>query len=85
MIAGCGRETVPAGSERTFELTPQNLEAELVRMTDEKADNHDIPDRLRALKKERWTESVTVTPTLKVRNYGEVEVKDATDGVVRRR
>lgn len=83
-IAGHGRESVPVGSEQTFELPSKELEAELVRVTGEKVDNPEVPEHRRALKKEHWTEPVTVTPTLKVRNYGEVEVRDATDGVTLR-
>lgn len=83
-IRGHGRKKIPAGSERTFELQSQNLKAELVRMTDEKVDNSEVPEHRRALKKERWTETVTVTPTLKIRNYGELEIRDATEGMVHR-
>lgn len=83
-ISGRGRERVDAGSERTFELEPRKLEAQLVRVTDEKVDNSEIPEHLRALKKEYWTEPVTVKPTLKVRNYGTLEVRDATDGITLR-
>lgn len=83
-IAGRGRERVPVGTERTFDFEPRELEAQLVRVTDEKVDNTDIPEHLRGLKKERWTEAVTVKPTLKVRNYGTLEVRNATDGITLR-
>lgn len=85
VMSGAIDDEITAGTERQYELPSHEVEVEVTKTLDEKVDAPSIPESRRARKKDSWTETVTVTPTLKVANFGELEVVDATDGMVVRR
>lgn len=74
--------TVPRESEEEFALDPVEVAVELSEATDERRESEAVPDRLLAFRRRRWTETVTVEPTLRVRDYGDLDVVDARDGLV---
>ncbi|USZ68630.1 twin-arginine translocation signal domain-containing protein [Halorussus salilacus] len=74
--------TINPGSEGTFELGSQDVSVELRKSTDDLVENPDVPEKYRATKTERWTETVRITPKLRIRNYGQVTAIDATDKLV---
>jgi hypothetical protein len=73
------RSTVRSGEELTVTLDVRDVEAKVLETLDETVDRSDIPDYRKAKKQVEHVETTTVVPTLAIRNYGKLEVVDATD------
>lgn len=73
------RSTVRSGEELTVTLDVRDVEAKVLETLDETVDRPDIPDYRKAKKQVERVETMTVVPTLAIRNYGKLEVVDATD------
>lgn len=72
------KTVIPTGSERDVVLEPKDVTATFSVVTDERVSRQGVPSRKEPLRQERTTETVTVTPTVKVRNYGKMDVMDTT-------
>lgn len=70
--------SIAPGDETEISLGEQNVTVELSRLTDELHENPAVPDHLLGQKREYWTETVTLEPTIRVRNRGPLDVYDAT-------
>jgi hypothetical protein len=71
---------VEAKSNETIVLAPRSVKLPFVRQLDEKVRNEDIPEHKRANKQVKDETTVTVVPSLYVRNYGELDVIESPTG-----
>lgn len=72
------KTSVAPGEESQSSLSPVQLPVELVSHSEELVDNQSIPEYQRARKREAQSTTVRATPTLKIRNYGQLDVVDFT-------
>lgn len=78
-VTGSIRDDIPPNTARTYPLDSQEVSLRIERPTGEKVDRPDIPEHLRGVKIESWSETVRIAPTLHVVNHGKRKVIDATD------
>lgn len=72
------KTVVSAGDEREVTLESANVSTTFQTVTDEKLTRQGVPSRKEPLKKERTTKTIAVTPSVKVQNYGKIDLIDST-------
>jgi hypothetical protein len=73
VVTGEPNHRIDPGTTSSVRLQTRTVEAETVRLLDERVDNEDIPEYRRAKKREYGTTEIDVTPVVKVTHHGELD------------